>query len=184
VVLDDFLPSYDVNEVHSISTSATPAAVMRAIRELTPVEVPLLVALMAIRSVPAVLRRRRPSVRGRLLDGFRRAGFVALWEDPNEVVFGGVGRFWQPAGGLRRVAPADFRDFAEPGFAKAAFNFRLEPDGERTVVRTETRIASTDEHARRSFGRYWRVIGPGSALIRVAWLRAIRRRAERAICAS
>jgi hypothetical protein len=27
--------------------------------------------------------------------------------------------------------------------------------------------------------RYWRVIHPGSALIRIAWLRAIRRRAER-----
>ena len=32
---------------------------MDAIRRLTPQEVPLLVALMAIRSVPALLRRRR-----------------------------------------------------------------------------------------------------------------------------
>jgi hypothetical protein len=179
VVIDEFLPSYDVNEVHSVTTSAAPAAVMQAIRELTPLEVPLLVALMAVRSVPAVLRGRRLSLRGRLLDGFRRAGFAELHDSPGELVFGGVGRFWRPDGGLRRVDARDFGGFAEPGWAKAAFNFEVEQVGQRTVVTTETRIATTDEAARRSFGRYWRVIGPGSALIRVAWLRAIRRRAER-----
>jgi hypothetical protein len=178
-MLDDFLPSYDLNEVHSISTSAAPAAVMEAIRDLTPGEVPVLVALMAIRSVPALLQRRRLPVRGPLLDGFRRSGFAQLHEAPDELVLGGVGRFWQPSGGLRRIEAAEFAGFAEPGWAKAAFNFQIERVGGRTVLRTETRIATTDEHARRSFGRYWRLIHPGSALIRLAWLRAIRRRAER-----
>jgi hypothetical protein len=178
-VLDDFLPSYDVHEVHSVGTSASPAAVMEAIRAVTPLEVPVLVGLMAIRSVPALLRGRRLSIRGRLLDGFRRGGFVDLHEAPDELVFGAIGRFWQPSGGLRRIDAADFRDFAEPGFAKAAFNFQVERVDGHTVLRTETRIATTDEHARRRFGRYWRVIYPGSALIRIAWLRAIRRRAER-----
>jgi hypothetical protein len=178
-MLDEFLPRYDVNEVHSLSASASPAAVMDAIQGLTPQEVPVFVALMAVRSVPALLRRRTLPLRGPLLDGFQRAGFVTLRERPDELVLGGVGRFWQPSGGLRRVEAGDFRDFAEPGWAKTAFNFQLERIGDRTLVRTETRIATTDERARRSFGRYWRVIHPGSALIRRAWLRAIRRRAER-----
>ena len=47
-----------------------------------------------------------------------------------------------------------------------------------TVLTTETRIKATDDPARRTFGRYWRVVIPGSAAIRRAWLRAIRRRAE------
>jgi hypothetical protein len=179
MMLDDFLPRYDVNEVHSVSTSAAPATVMDAIRGLTPRDVPLFVALMAIRSVPALLRRRRLPLRGALLDGFRKSGFVQLRETPEELVLGGVGRFWQPSGGLRRIEAADFANFAEPGFAKTAFNFQIERIDGRTVLRTETRIATTDERARRSFARYWRVIQPGSALIRMAWLRAIRRRAER-----
>jgi hypothetical protein len=184
MMLDDFLPRYDVNEVHSVITAAPPGAVMQSIRELTPREVPLLVALMALRSVPALLCGRRLPTRarrldGRLLDGFRRGGFVELGDSSGELVFGGVGRFWRADGGLRRVDATDFRDFAEPGWAKAAFNFEVERVGERTVVTTETRVATTDDSARRSFGRYWRVVGPGSALIRVAWLRAIRRRAER-----
>jgi hypothetical protein len=178
-MLDEFLPEYDVNEVHSISTSAAPAAVMEAIRGVTAAEVPLLVALMAVRSVPALLRRRRAPLRGTLLDGFRRSGFVTLRETGDELVMGSVGRFWQPTGGLREIEPTDLRDFAEPGWAKAAFNFQVERVGGRTVLTTETRVATTDERARRSFGCYWRVIHPGSALIRMAWLRAIRRRAER-----
>ena len=178
-VLDEFLSSYDVNEVHTVSTSATPQAVMDAIHHVTPAEVPLLVVLMGIRSLPALLRRQRRHVRRPLLDGFRRSGFVTLRQTRDELVMGGVGRFWQPAGGLRKIAPADFRDFAEPGYAKAAFNFRVERLDGRTVVTTETRVATTDQRARRTFTRYWRVIHPGSALIRVAWLRAIRRRAER-----
>jgi hypothetical protein len=178
-MLDDFLPRYDVHEVHSVSTSAPPSAVMEAIHRVTPVEVPVLVVLMAIRSVPALLRRRRLPARGPLLDGFRRGGFVTLHEAPDELVLGGVGRFWQPSGGLRRIESAEFRDFDQPGFAKAAFNFQIERADGRTRLRTETRVATTDEFARRSFGRYWRFVHPGSALIRIAWLRAIRRRAER-----
>ena len=179
-MLDEFLPSYDVNEVHSVSTDAPPAAVMQAIHALTPQEVPLLVALMAVRSVPRLLGRNRPSLRGPLLDGFERAGFAKLRERPDEVVLGAVGRFWQPTGGLRPIEAAEFLDFDEPGFAKAVFDFRLERSGEGTLVRTETRVATTDTHARRRFGLYWKVVHPGSALIRVAWLRAIRKRAENA----
>jgi hypothetical protein len=178
--MDEFLPTYDFNEVHSVATDASPAAVMDAIRTLTPLEVPVLVALMAVRSIPAVIARRPPAIRGTLLDGFRRMGFVSLRESPDELVFGGVGRFWKPTGDLRRVAAADFPGFAEPGCAKAVFNLRVDRAGARTLVTTETRIATTDEPARRSFARYWRVVHPGSALIRRDWLRAIRRRAERA----
>jgi hypothetical protein len=179
-VLDEFLPAYDHNEVHSTTASAPPAAVMQAIRELTATEVPVLVVLMAIRSIPSLLRRRRPRPRGRLLDGFERGGFFLLRDAPDELVYGVVGRFWQPSGNVLAIKPAEFAGFAQPGFAKAVFNFSLEPAGVGTRITTETRIATTDEHARRSFGRYWRVVHPGSALIRRDWLRAIRRRAERA----
>ncbi len=42
----------------------------------------------------------------------------------------------------------------------------------------ETRVHATDDPTKRKFAAYWRTIYPGSALIRVMWLRAIRRRAE------
>jgi len=45
-------------------------------------------------------------------------------------------------------------------------------------VTTETRVYATDPASVRKFARYWRVIYPGSALIRRMWLGAIKRRAE------
>ena len=56
---------------------------------------------------------------------------MTLREAPDELVLGAVGRFWQPSGGPRRIEAAEFRDFDEPGFAKAAFNFEIEPAGGR-----------------------------------------------------
>ena len=66
-----------------------------------------------------------------------------------------------------------------PGFATAAMNFAIEPDpAGGSELTTETRVYATDSGAARRFAAYWRVIYPGSALIRYRWLRAIGQRAE------
>jgi hypothetical protein len=175
-MLDDHLPHYDVNEVHSTVISAPPAAVLDAVHEVTAREVPLMVFLMLLRSGP---RARRHSLGRTILSQFERAGFVPLRDGPEGVVYGVAGRFWTPTGGIRRLDPAGFEAFAEPGYAKAAFDFALQPEGDRTRLTTETRVLCTDERSRRRFKRYWLLVHPGSAAIRIAWLRAIRRRAER-----
>ena len=206
--LDDFLPDYDANEVHSTLIAAPPEDVIAAARALTARDVPLLGARRAMWPLPARpprLPRRPAGDAGRdrrtpaevarergaagdfravagdapLVDGFTRAGFFVLAEEPDELVFGVVGRFWTLDGGIERIAASDFVTFAEPGFAKAVFNFPVREVAGGTLLTTETRIKGTDERARRSFRRYWRVVMPGSALIRRAWLRAIRKRAER-----
>jgi hypothetical protein len=185
VPLDEFLPDHDANEVHSIEIAAPPDAVMAAVRALTPRELRLAGLLMTLRGVPAaLLRRRRPSRSSRVLDApvldnFTRGGFVVLTDRPDELVLGAVGRFWKLEGDIRRIDPGEFATFDEPGVAKAVVNFHVSDAGGRTLLSTETRIATTDEAARRSFRRYWRIVMPGSALIRRAWLRAIRKRAER-----
>jgi hypothetical protein len=176
-VLDRLLPEYDVNEVHSSVIAAQPGAVLEAIRELTPRDVPLMVVLMTLRTGP---RAHRLSGGGSILAGFERAGFVVLRDGLDGLAYGVVGRFWRPSGGLRRIDPSEFADFDEPGYAKGVIAFEVEPRGDHTLLTTETRVLATDERARRSFRRYWRLVQPGSAAIRMAWLRAIRRRAERA----
>jgi hypothetical protein len=57
-------------------------------------------------------------------------------------------------------------------------NFRVEPQGEGTLLTTETRVLATDPASRRRFRRYWLVIRAGSGLTRRSWLRAAKRRAE------
>jgi hypothetical protein len=180
--LDNALPEYDVRERHSIAVEAAPATVLEEVVRMSPRDVPVMVALMAIRSLPALLLGRGAlGVGGRpIVEQFERVGFVRLATAEDELVLGAVGRFWRPSGGLRRVSAESFAALADPGWAKGAVNFRAVRDGGRTLLTTETRVLATDEAARRSFRRYWRLISPGMAVIRIAWLRAIKRNAERA----
>jgi hypothetical protein len=183
--LDEFLPKFDVNEVHSTRVAAPPEAVLAAARAVTSREVPLLVVLMALRRLPAAILQRRSPAPLRALDApilhqLTRGGFLVLADRPDELVAGVVGRFWTADGGIHRLGATEFAGFEEPGFAKAVVNFHAGAVPGGTLLTTETRIRCTDEASRRSFRRYWRVVMPGSAAIRHAWLRAIRRRAERA----
>jgi hypothetical protein len=178
--LDHYLPDYDVRMAHSINVRSSPEAAIAAAREIRGRDVPLLVALMALRGLPARLLRRRPvRVEGPLLEEFANQGFCLLGEAPDQFALGAVGRFWRADSGIRPVAPGAFADFAEPGYAKAAVALWATPEGDgESVLSTETRIQATDASARRRFRLYWRLIHPGSAAIRRAWLRAVKRRAE------
>jgi hypothetical protein len=184
LLLDRCLPVYHHRESHACRVRASPDSTHRAIRELTAGEVPLVGALMALRSAPARLLRRGPPTdhaHEPVLARMLAAGFLLLAEAPGEeLVLGRVGRFWK----LVPEDPSEVRDlegflaFARPGWAKAVLNVRIEPDAEGVRLSTETRVFLTDGAARRRFALYWLFVRPGSGLIRRAWLRAIRRRAE------
>lgn len=178
--IDRFLPRWHFNEVHETTVVAPASRVVQAIHAVTPGEIRFLRTLMMVRGLG--LHRRSPDEEGRpMLEVARQGGFLILDEDADrELVLGVAGRFWRMAGTRVPVAgPAEFLAFDRAGCAKAAFNFRLEDGGPgRTRVITETRILATDDEARLKFGAYWRLIYPGSALIRRSWLAAIKARAE------
>ena len=168
VLLDEVLGEYGWSERHAIDIAAPPAAVLDAVRSLTADEMPLVRALLAVRSLPSRLLRRHGRSAGParpVVEEMTRSGFFPLGEDPGrELVVGIVGRFWQACPVHAEIASADgFRAFDAPGWAKAAMNFRVGPlpDG-RTRLTTETRIVATDAAARRRFGAYWLVVGPGA----------------------
>jgi len=147
-------------------------------------EMRLTAALLAVRSLPGLLSRRGSlpsSSRTPLYQGLTSTpGFMALDEAPRFLVAGFVGQPWRLTGGERpTVAGRDeFARFDEPDYAKVVTYFEAVPEGEGSRLRTETRIHLTDEHARRSFGRYWFVVRWGSLAQRKDWLRASRKRAE------
>lgn len=175
---------YDVSEYHAIWVPGSAARALAALREVTAAEVPLVRLLTGIRALPGRLagKHRRPLPRDEpLFDQLLSGGFVVLAEDPGaEVVLGTIGQFWDLAGGISpKIDDATgFRDFDDPGFAKAAINFRFQAQGRRTRVETATRVLATDRESRRKLLRYWRVIRPGSGLIRRSILRAVRRRVK------
>ncbi len=100
--------------------------------------------------------------------------------DPSELVYGMVGRPW-----INEVPPdvrtaEQFRAFNQPGHIKVAFNIRTIDQGKQnTLISTETRILGNDKLAQTRFARYWRVIYPGSSIIRRIWLNAIINKAKK-----
>ncbi|MBI4297959.1 MAG: hypothetical protein HY676_05450 [Chloroflexi bacterium] len=179
------MPSYDFNEAHAIAVQASPGRVFGAIKEVTPGEIPLFRALIAVRSLPALITRKRglPFGGGPLFEQMLANGFVLLAEEPNrEIVLGTVGRFWRAFGPpLKLASVQEYLAFDRSDYAKAAMNFSLaEIQGGRGVtLRTETRVCVADSMARRKFAFYWLLIKPGSGLMRREILRAVKRRAER-----
>lgn len=182
--LDEFAPIYQFNERHATRIQATPADVFRAIKTVTADEIRLLRTLTWIRSPH--LGSARESILNLsggkpIIEVALRSGFLLLAEDPErELVFGTLGG--GPPLDVHHPQPQDFINFARPGYAKIAMNFYVEPSADGgCTLKTETRVFATDEGARRGFGVYWRIILPGSALIRTMWLNAIKARAERAL---
>jgi hypothetical protein len=188
MLIDEYLPRFDVVERHGLIIRATPARVWAALRAADFGGSPLMATLLALRALPSLLtapgrtvRRLRERRAGRLtLDAFFTRGFVLLEERPErEMVIGLEGRFWTAAGDLRPTDAGRFREALAPGLARAAWDFRAEPLGEgRVRLTTETRVLCAEAATRRRFRAYWLVVRPGSGLIRRAMLRAIRRAAE------
>jgi hypothetical protein len=199
--LDDFVPRYQFDEHHEILVHAAPERVWWAVKTVTAEEITFFRTLTWLRNPrrswrPAEENILAPRADRPILDTALSSGFVLLAEEPNrELVVGTL------VIAPRRPPPgAHFAAISGPGHAKAALNFHVEPQGggdgaekgggpggesgggeEGTgwsLLSTETRVFATDPVTRRRFAAYWRVIYPGSALIRIEWLRAIRRRAE------
>jgi hypothetical protein len=179
VRIDDFLPEYDVIEHHDVRVDADAETTFDAFRRVDLARSLPVRALFAVRALPRLLLGRQELTRRLNLDEAMSYGFVLLTEDrPHELVFGSVGRFWRPRGGMRSVTATEFGSFDEPGFAKAALNFYVEPFDVGCNVVTETRVLCLDERARRAFMAYWTLIRPFSVYIRGVLLGEIKRTAE------
>ena len=187
-LLDEWMPEWQFDEVHALRVRATPEQAWRAIHEVTADEIWLFRTLTWIRNPhwPGTAREgniMNPSAGKPILGEAMAGGFRLLAEEPQkEIVLGtvvmwdGTTKFAEEQSGQERIRKL----LATPGNAVATINFRVRDEGNGTcTVTTETRVFATDDAARRRFARYWRVIYPGSSLLRYAWLRAIRARAEK-----
>jgi hypothetical protein len=179
--LDEFVPAWQFREVHRIAVAAPPARVFDAIERLRADEIFLFRTLIRIRYAggqpPIPENLPNAGERESLIDFATRTTFVRLARDvPRELVVGTV--VGTPPGRRVTLTPRVFQQPLPDGFALAAMNFIVTGDGPgRSLVSTETRVFANGPSARRRFAAYWRLIYPGSALIRRMWLRAIQRRA-------
>jgi len=189
MLLDQFLPRYDFHEIHQITVRATTERTFAALKALTPAELsPLVGILLSLRDLPSritghasqTLKKTEP-----FLDQLLKGNFTLLADESDEVVFGLVGQFWKLARERKvRITTCDeFINFKQTDYARVAANLRVQTVNGYTVLSTETRIAAPDPQTRSKFSFYWRLISMGSGWIRVLWLSAIKRKAEKDISA-
>jgi hypothetical protein len=185
-LLDDIMPEYQFSERHSERIHAKPEQVMQAIRQLTVGDMKSLVTLLKIRGAALRLHDTGDFVRHvrslqdtRLLDTFSESGYIFGSSEHAIVMCGGANmRANRP---LEVRTLQEFADYWEQGAVKMAYDFNVEDAGGGwSTVTAETRVVATDDSTRRGMGRYWRLIVPGSGLLRRQWLIGIKRRAESA----
>jgi len=186
-LIDQWLPEWQFGEYHQRRVQATPQQVFNAIRRVRSSDIFLFRTLTFIRNPSRQDQGEHilnPPAEKPILDVALAGGFVLLGEQTDrELLIGmvviapqGSGRAAKRGNGTL-LDPALFRTLSRPGFARAVMNFRViqESDG-WTRVTTETHVSAVDHETQRRFARYWRVIYPGSWIIRWSWLRAIEAR--------
>lgn len=181
----DFVPNATTRSETGIDIAVAPDQVWAALMALTFKDLWVTAPLMAVRSFPSMLARKGAlSTKGQtqaqpVLEAMVGGRFVELHRDaPSILTLGLIGQFWKLSGGVD-AAVAGPDAFDEPGYVKTAMDFTISTHRDGTRVTTTTKNMTTDRHAAKMFGRYWRVVGPGSKVIRLDMLRALKRQAER-----
>jgi hypothetical protein len=201
MLIDDYLPTYDVSDSVATVVNADVAATWSALMEVDLIDVGrqrrAVGMLSALRALPEVVTRllhgeSLPSAPDhlRLRDSATvppaLGGWVLLDERPNqEIAFGLVGKFWLPVIEYATVSREAFRDFAQPGFAKTVYALSVHAlDGDRTLLTGVMRTATTDPLARRWFRSYWTFgVGSGAHVLVNGLLETTKEQAEADVAA-
>lgn len=202
MLVDEFLPIYDVSDAVATVVEADRATTWDALMQVDLIEVgrrrPMVALLGALRALPDVVSHvlhgelpPHPPKHLRLHDltafPSGEGGWILLGERPgDEIALGLVGKFWRPVIVFANVPAEGFRDFAEPGYAKTIYSLSVRAlDERRTLLSGVMRTATTDEEARRWFRRYWTFgVGSGAHVIVQGVIDAAREAAEQRAAAS
>jgi hypothetical protein len=194
---EEFLPSYDVSDAVATVAAADRDRAWHSLLDVDLLrvgrEAPVVGMLGALRMLPEIVghllhgeRPAKPPETMRLRDlpsiPMYEGGWILLGERPGEeIALGLVGKFWRPVIEFARITTAEeFRGFDEPGFAKTVYDLSVREFGaDKTLLSGVMRTATTDEHARRWFRRYWTFgVGSGAHILVWALLDSARRAAE------
>jgi hypothetical protein len=175
--LDEIMPEYQFFERHSTRIHAKPEQVMMAVRQSTFGDMKSLATLLKIRG--AVIRSHETGgflQDKRILDGFSESGYLFGGSEHEIAVFGVWNAKANRHPDVRNLQ--ELADYQEQGGVKMGYDFNVEDAGGGwSKISAETRVAVQADFTRGP-AIYWRLIVPGSGLLRLQWLEGIKKRAE------
>ncbi len=186
--IDALMPGYSFNEYHEVRIQASPEKVIKTLQTTGVRDIPAAHLLMKIRGIAdedVDMSDRAAKSKAGAAGTFSTPDFNFFVVDPGEYITVMVIKAAMITNKPEKPAPPEittleqFKLFNEPGYVKVAVNFRFVGiDNGQTLLSTETRVQGIRHADSRIFGRYWRIIYPGSAIIRRVWLNTIKKRAE------
>lgn len=125
MLIDKYLPDFDVREHHEARVEAPADAIYAALRSLDLNRSWTVRTLCALRSLPSRLRPGRPAAPppGPFFDQALALGWAVLAEVPGrELVAGAVTQPWAPVVRFQGLPAAEVAGFSTPGFTKIVWS--------------------------------------------------------------
>ena len=188
--IDGLMPVYSFNELHEVRINASPEKIKQILQVTGIKDIPAARLLMGIRGIADEDVDLSDRASNNLVgsDTVSTPDFNFFVVSPNEWITVMILKSVIITNDSNQPAPPEistleqFQAFNEPGYMKVAINFRIIGTGNKeTLLTTETRVDETTKADSYVFGHYWRVVYPGSAIIRRVWLDTIKKKAEQKI---
>jgi hypothetical protein len=186
--IDALLPDYSFNEFHEVQIKASIEIVKQTLQVTGVKDIPVAHLLMKIRGIADedIDLSDKAANNKAGSDTFPTPDFNFFVVDPAEFITVMIIKSAFITNNSDKPAPPEiatldqFVSFNDPGYVKVAVNFRFLSAGNgETLLTTETRVQGITHHDSCIFGRYWRIIYPGSAIIRRVWLDTIKKKAQK-----
>lgn len=161
----------DCGEFHQRQIRAEPSAVWDALSRISLADLTITRPLMLVRHLG---RKGQPAAAAPLLT---HGPVELLTSTPGSYAIGAaIMRPLQLHPERHPVSTvAAFSAFHDPGWVKVLTDFSIQAADGGSLLSTDTRCQATDPATRKRFGAYWRLIRPGSDLVRRDMLRSVDR---------
>jgi hypothetical protein len=185
--IDSLLPNFTFNEFHEVHIKASPEMVKQVLQVTGVKDIPAAHLLMKIRGIADEDVDLSDRASNNLVgsDTVSTPDFNFFVVAPDEWITVMILKSVIITNNVNKPAPPEistleqFTSFNEPGYVKVAVNFRfIGTNNKETILTTETRNNGITHNDNRVFGYYWRIIYPGSAIIRRLWLDTIKKNAQ------
>ena len=188
--IDGLMPTYSFNEFHEVRINSSLEKIKQVLQVTGVKDIPAARLLMGIRGIADEDVDLSDRASNNLVgsDTISTPDFNFFVVSPNEWITVMILKSVIITNNSNQPAPPNittleqFRAFNKPGYVKVAVNFRfISTNSNETIVTTETRNNGITRKDNRVFGYYWRIIYPGSAIIRRVWLDTIKKKVENEI---
>jgi hypothetical protein len=185
--IDALLPDYAFNEFHEVCINAPIDKVKQVLTVTGVKDIPVAHLLMSVRGIADedVDLSDRASNNQVGAETISTPDFNFFVVSPDEWITVMILKSVIITNNSDKPAPPEistleqFEAFNDPGYIKVAVNFRfIRKSDDQTILTTETRNNGITLKDSRVFGIYWRIIYPGSAIIRRVWLDTIKKKAQ------